>query len=56
MVYQLAINRLKSSVSLDEFRVRQDSALANLYLHGKLLYARCWRNGSGNSVGAPGIA
>ena len=36
---ELVIKRLKSIVDIDHLRVRQGSALADLYLHGKLLYA-----------------
>jgi hypothetical protein len=36
---ELVIKRLKSIVDIDCLRARQGSALADLYLHGKLLYA-----------------
>ena len=36
---QLVIKRLKSLLDLDRLRAREDSLLAELYLHGKLLYA-----------------
>ena len=36
---ELAIKRLKSIVDIDRLRARQGSALADLYIHGKLLYA-----------------
>lgn len=36
---ELVIKRLKSIVKIDHLRARQGSALADLYLHGKLLYA-----------------
>jgi hypothetical protein len=36
---ELVIKRLKSIVNIDHLRARKDSALAELYLHGKLLYA-----------------
>jgi hypothetical protein len=36
---ELVIKRLKSIVNIDHLRARQGSALADLYLHGKLLYA-----------------
>jgi len=36
---ELAIKRLKSIVNIDQLRARKNSALADLYLHGKLLYA-----------------
>lgn len=36
---ELVIKRLKSIVHIDHLRARQGSALADLYLHGKLLYA-----------------
>jgi hypothetical protein len=36
---ELAIKRLKSLLDLDRLRAREHSALAELYLHGKLLYA-----------------
>lgn len=36
---ELLIKRLKSLLSMDELRARKHSQLAELYLHGKLLYA-----------------
>jgi hypothetical protein len=36
---ELAIKRLKSLLDVDQLRAREGSALAQLYLHGKLLYA-----------------
>ena len=36
---ELAIKRLKSLLNIDQLRARKNSALAELYLHGKLLYA-----------------
>jgi hypothetical protein len=36
---ELVIKRLKSILNIDHLRTRQGSALAALYLHGKLLYA-----------------
>ena len=36
---ELVIKRLKSILNIDQLRARKDSALAELYLHGKLLYA-----------------
>lgn len=36
---ELAIKRLKSLLDIDHLRAREHSALAELYLHGKLLYA-----------------
>jgi hypothetical protein len=36
---ELAIKRLKSVLDLDELRSREGSVLAQVYLHGKLLYA-----------------
>lgn len=36
---ELAIKRLKSILNIDHLRARQGSALADLYVHGKLLYA-----------------
>ena len=36
---ELAIKRLKSLLNIDQLRARKSSALAELYLHGKLLYA-----------------
>lgn len=36
---ELLIKRLKSLLKIDELRARKDSQLAELYLHGKLLYA-----------------
>jgi hypothetical protein len=36
---ELAIKRLKSLLAIDRLRAREPSALAELYLHGKLLYA-----------------
>lgn len=36
---ELVIKRLKSLLDVDELRAHQGSALAELYLHGKLLYA-----------------
>lgn len=36
---EVAIKRWKSLLDLDELRARQGSALAELWLHGKLLYA-----------------
>jgi hypothetical protein len=36
---ELAIKRLKSLLAIDRLRAREHSALAELYLHGKLLYA-----------------
>lgn len=37
--FKLAIKRLKSLLDIDRLRAREHSALAELYLHGKLLYA-----------------
>jgi hypothetical protein len=34
---ELVINRLKSLLNIDEWRARQGSALADLYLHGQWL-------------------
>jgi hypothetical protein len=36
---ELVIKRLKSLLDIDRLRAREHSALAELYLHGKLLYA-----------------
>jgi hypothetical protein len=36
---ELVIKRLKSILNIDQLRARKNSALADLYLHGKLLYA-----------------
>lgn len=36
---ELAIKRLKSILNMDHLRAKKDSVLADLYLHGKLLYA-----------------
>ncbi len=36
---ELLIKRLKSLLKVDELRARKDGQLAELYLHGKLLYA-----------------
>lgn len=36
---ELAIKRLKSLLDIDRLRAREHSALGELYLHGKLLYA-----------------
>lgn len=36
---EMVIKRLKSIVNIDHLRAHQGSALADLYLHGKLLYA-----------------
>lgn len=36
---ELLIKRLKSLLKIDELRARKNSKLAELYLHGKLLYA-----------------
>ncbi len=36
---ELVIKRLKSILNIDKLRARKDSALADIYLHGKLLYA-----------------
>ena len=36
---ELVIKRLKSILDIDRLRARKDGALAELYLHGKLLYA-----------------
>jgi len=36
---ELAIKRLKSILNIDHLRAKKDSVLADLYLHGKLLYA-----------------
>lgn len=36
---ELVIKRLKSLLKVDELRARKDSQLAELYLHGKLLYS-----------------
>lgn len=36
---ELVIKRLKSILHIDQLRARKDSLLADLYLHGKLLYA-----------------
>jgi hypothetical protein len=36
---ELVIKRLKSILNIDHLRARTNSALADLYLHGKLLYA-----------------
>ena len=36
---ELAIKRLKRLLNIDQLRARNNSALAELYLHGKLLYA-----------------
>ena len=36
---ELAIKRLKSLLDIDHLRAREGSALGQLYLHGKLLYA-----------------
>ena len=36
---ELAIKRLKSLLNIDQLRARKNSVLAELYLHGKLLYA-----------------
>jgi hypothetical protein len=36
---ELVIKRMKSLLAIDQLRARKDSALAELYLHGKLLYA-----------------
>ena len=36
---ELVIKRLKSILNIDRLRARKNSVLADLYLHGKLLYA-----------------
>ena len=36
---ELVFKRLKSILNMDRLRARKDSALAEVYLHGKLLYA-----------------
>jgi hypothetical protein len=36
---ELAIKRLKSLLNMDHLRAKKDSVLADVYLHGKLLYA-----------------
>jgi Transposase DDE domain len=36
---ELVIKRLKSILNIDQLRARKDGLLADLYLHGKLLYA-----------------
>jgi len=36
---EIVIKRLKSLLQVDELRAKKDSSLADLYLHGKLLYA-----------------
>jgi hypothetical protein len=36
---ELVFKRLKSILNMDHLRARKDSALAEVYLHGKLLYA-----------------
>lgn len=36
---ELAIKRLKSILNIDQLRAKKNSASADLYLHGKLLYA-----------------
>lgn len=36
---ELAINRLKSLLNIDQLRAKKNSALADVYLYGKLLYA-----------------
>lgn len=36
---ELVIKRLKSILNIDQLRARKNSVLADLYLHGKLLYA-----------------
>jgi len=36
---ELLIKRMKSLLQIDELRARKGSQLAELYLHGKLLYA-----------------
>ena len=36
---ELVIKRLKSILNIDQLRAKKNSALADLYLHGKLLYA-----------------
>ena len=36
---ELVIKRLKSILNIDHLRARKNSALADLYLHGKRLYA-----------------
>ncbi|NMQ20970.1 IS4 family transposase [Candidatus Competibacter phosphatis] len=36
---ELAIKQLKSILNMDHLRAKKDSVLADLYLHGKLLYA-----------------
>lgn len=36
---ELLIKRMKSLLAIDQLRARKDSALAELYLYGKLLYA-----------------
>jgi hypothetical protein len=38
---ELAIKRLKSVLDLDQLRAKQGSPLAEVWLHGKLLYALC---------------
>jgi hypothetical protein len=38
---ELAIKRLKSILDLDQLRAKQGSQLADVWLHGKLLYALC---------------
>jgi hypothetical protein len=38
---ELAIKRLKSLLDLDQLRAKQGSQLAEVWLHGKLLYALC---------------
>lgn len=52
---ELVFKRLKSILNMDHLRARKDSALAEVYLHGKLLYTwiveqrlrrRCGRDGN----------
>ena len=41
---------------IDDLRARQGSALADLYLHGKLLYAWVLRSGPGDGTVTIGVA
>lgn len=57
---ELVIKRLKSLLDLDRLRAREHRALAELYLHGKLLYtwvlekrARCRCGGDWNRLDQP---
>lgn len=51
---ELVIKRWKSILHIDHLRARQDSALAEVYLHGKLLYAWVLEQWAGRRRGDDG--